>query len=42
MQSCEHLANAIVLRAVGDYREALQALEVNPRYPPALHSVSEV
>ncbi len=42
MQSCEHLANAIVLRAVGDYREALQALEVNPRYPPALHTVSEV
>lgn len=38
----EKLANAIVLRAVDDYREAQRDLEVNPRYPLALRTVSDV
>lgn len=42
MAPCEHLANAIILRAVEDYREAIRMLAVNPRYSPALHTVLEV
>ena len=42
MTPYENLANAIILRAVEDYREALRDLEVNPRYPLALRTVSDV
>ena len=42
MTTYENLANAIILRAVEDYREALRDLEVNPRYPLALRTVSDV
>ncbi len=42
MTPYEKLANAIVLRAVDDYREALRDLEVNPRYPLAQRTVSDV
>jgi hypothetical protein len=38
----ENLANAIILQAVKDYREALRDLSVNPDYPPALHTALEV
>ena len=42
MAPYEHLTNAIILRAVEDYREAMHMLKINPRYPPALYTVSEV
>lgn len=42
MTPYENLANAIILRAVEDYREALRDLEVNPRYSLALRTVSDV
>ena len=42
MTPYENLANGIVLRAVEDYRDALRDLEVNPRYPEALRTVSDV
>ena len=38
----ENLANAIILRAVDDYRNALRDLRANPSYSDALHTVSEV
>lgn len=38
----ENLANAIILRAVDDYRDALRDLRANPSYPDALRMVSEV
>jgi len=42
MISYENLANAIILRAVEDYRAAQRDLEYNPSYSPALYTVSEV
>lgn len=42
MTPYENLANSIILRAVEDYREALRDLEVNPRYPLALRTASDV
>ena len=42
MTPYERLANGIVLQAVKDYREALQDLRINPSYPDALRTVSEV
>lgn len=42
MTPYENLANAIVLRAVDDYREALRDLEANPSYSLALRTVSDV
>lgn len=42
MTPYENLANGIVLRAVDDYRDALRDLRVNPSYPDALRTVSEV
>ena len=42
MTPYERLANGIVLQAVKDYREALQNLRINPSYPDALRTVSEV
>ena len=42
MTPYEKLANGIVLQAVKDYREALQNLRINPSYPDALRTVSEV
>lgn len=38
----ENLANAIILRAVDDYRDALWNLRANPSYSDALRTVSEV
>ena len=42
MTPYERLANGIILQAVKDYREALQDLRINPSYPDALRTVSEV
>ena len=42
MTPYENLANGIVLRAVEDYRDALRDLSVNPNYPLALRTVSDV
>ena len=42
MTPYERLANGIVLQAVKDYRDALQNLRINPSYPDALRTVSEV
>lgn len=42
MTPYENLANGIVLRAVEDYRDALRDLRVNPGYPLALRTVSDV
>ena len=42
MTPYEKLANGIVLRAVDDYRDALRDLKVNPSYPLALRTVSDV
>lgn len=42
MTPYENLANGIVLRAVEDYRDALRDLRVNPGYPLALCTVSDV
>ena len=38
----EHLANAIVLQAVKDYRNALKKLMKRPRYEPAKYTKAEV
>lgn len=42
MTPYENLANGIVLRAVEDYRDALRELRINPSYPNALRTVSDV
>ena len=42
MTPYENLANGIVLRAVDDYRDALRDLKVNPNYPLAQRTVSDV
>jgi len=42
MNPYEKLANAIILRAVEDYRMAQCDLKYNPAYGPALYTVSEV
>ena len=42
MTPYENLANGIVLQGVKEYREALRDLRINPSYPDALHTVSEV
>ncbi len=42
MTPYENLANAIILRAVEDYREAQSDLKYNPSYSPAQYTVSEV
>lgn len=41
MESYENLANAIILRAVEDYRDALKKLKINPKYQPALKMKEE-
>lgn len=38
----EQLANAIILQAVKDYRDALKKLKKRPRYDPAKDMISEV
>jgi hypothetical protein len=38
----EQLANAIILQAVKDYRDALKKLKKRPRYEPAKDMISEV
>lgn len=38
----QNLANAIILKAVDDYRDALRDLRINPSYPDAQRTVSEV
>ncbi|WP_353852822.1 hypothetical protein [Dehalobacter restrictus] len=38
----EQLANAIILQAVKDYRDALKKLNKRPRYDPAKDMISEV
>ena len=38
----EDLANAIILQAVKDYREALRKHEKRPRYEPAILTMTEV
>jgi hypothetical protein len=38
----EQLANAIVLQAVKDYRDALKKLMKRPRYEPAKYTKAEV
>ena len=42
MTPYENLAHGIVLRAVEDYRDALRELRINPSYPNALRTVSDV
>ncbi len=42
MNPYEKLANAIILRAVEDYRAAQSDLKYNPTYGPAVYTVSEV
>ncbi len=42
MNPYEKLANAIILRAVEDYRMAQCDLKYNPTYGPAVYTVSEV
>ena len=37
----EQLANAIILQAVKDYRDALKKLKKRPRYDPAKDMISE-
>ena len=36
MDAYENLANAVILRAVEDYRVAMRRLAINPKYPEAL------
>jgi len=36
----EQLANAIILQAVKDYRDALKKLKKRPRYDPAKDMIS--
>lgn len=38
----EKLANAIILQAVKDYRDALKKLKKRPRYEPAKDMIDEV
>jgi hypothetical protein len=38
----EQLANAIILQAVKDYRDALKKLKKRPRYDPAKVVIEEV
>lgn len=38
----ERLANAIVLQAVKDYRDALKKNKKRPRYDPAKYTIAEV
>ena len=38
----EQLANAIILQAVKDYRDALNKLNKRPRYNPAKYTKAEV
>jgi hypothetical protein len=38
----EQLANAIILQAVKDYRDALNKLKKRPRYDPAKDMIAEV
>jgi len=38
----EQLANAIILQAVKDYRDALKKLKKRPRYEPAKDMIDEV
>lgn len=38
----ERLANAIVLQAVKDYRDALNKNKKRPRYEPAKYTIAEV
>lgn len=38
----EQLANAIILQAVKDYRDALKKLKKRPRYEPAKYTITEV
>ncbi len=38
----EQLANAIVLQAVKDYRDALKKLKKRPHYEPAKYTIAEV
>lgn len=42
MTPYENLANAIVVQAANDYREALNALNQNPKYKPAIKNKSEL
>ncbi len=38
----EQLANAIILAAVKDYRDALKKLKKRPRYDPSKYTIAEV
>jgi len=38
----EQLANAIVLQAAKDYRDALKKLKKRPHYEPAKYTIAEV
>jgi len=38
----EQLANAIILQAVKDYRDALKKMKKRPRYDPAKDMIDEV
>lgn len=38
----EQLANAIILQAVKDYRDALKKIKKRPRYDPAMDMIAEV
>jgi len=38
----ENLANAIVLQAVKDYRNALKKLKKHPNYEPSKYTIAEV
>ena len=38
----QNLANAIILMAVKDYRDALKKLKKRPKYAPAQHMKNEV
>ena len=41
-ESYEQLANAIILQAVKDYRDALKKLKKRPSYEPAKDMIAEV
>lgn len=41
-ESHERLANAIILKAVKDYRDALKKLKKRPYYEPAKDMIAEV
>ena len=38
----QNLANAIILKAVDDYRDALRDLRINPSYSDAQRTLSDV